>query len=279
MREIDFTEIFHLWSSGGINSDDIILGIKVFWWERAGKVLQFVSGLVIVVDLLGTERLRIVEQSILQVIKDIQILLIEGIVRITPDPRNPLIFGIEIKRSFIAIMLSSCIFITWLIILVVLMSLSLKVTIAKIVFSPNVLYALVWAFFASYTLLLQNSTMLTNRQAQNAVALMTIGWSVLTFIPVLMAILASTEMVSTEKFIVALITFITSLLNGSRIALFNQYLGLLISGLASGTIYIIYYLLFKPIIFFLNRFSLEKSVLLGSLLIFVMGFFLDFLAS
>jgi hypothetical protein len=47
-----------IWAEGRSASAEPLWGRTVLWWARAGKVLQFTAGLVVILDLIGPERLR-----------------------------------------------------------------------------------------------------------------------------------------------------------------------------------------------------------------------------
>ncbi|MCG5464853.1 hypothetical protein MED01_003112 [Micromonospora sp. MED01] len=51
-------ELFRLWIAGKETSDIHIFGLSMIWWGRVGKLLQFLGGLVVILDLIGPERLR-----------------------------------------------------------------------------------------------------------------------------------------------------------------------------------------------------------------------------
>lgn len=46
------------WLSAPYESTDILWGLPLFWWARIGKILQFISGLVIVVEIVGVEKVK-----------------------------------------------------------------------------------------------------------------------------------------------------------------------------------------------------------------------------
>ncbi|WP_212841676.1 hypothetical protein [Catellatospora sp. IY07-71] len=54
----DFMRAGRVWLDGRSASGEPLWGRTVLWWARAGKVLQFAAGLVVILDLIGPERLR-----------------------------------------------------------------------------------------------------------------------------------------------------------------------------------------------------------------------------
>jgi hypothetical protein len=50
-------DVWMSWWSGQVGGGAHLWGIPIFWWGRLGKVAQFTAGLVIVLDLVGSERL------------------------------------------------------------------------------------------------------------------------------------------------------------------------------------------------------------------------------
>jgi di/tricarboxylate transporter len=47
-----------LWASGDLESNDQLWGLPIFWWGRIGRITEFVAGLAIIAEIIGTERLR-----------------------------------------------------------------------------------------------------------------------------------------------------------------------------------------------------------------------------
>ena len=56
--EITFSETWKLWLSDNLPADAILWGISIFWWERIGKVMQFLGATTIVADIIGPEKIR-----------------------------------------------------------------------------------------------------------------------------------------------------------------------------------------------------------------------------
>ncbi|MGS2618610.1 Sec-independent protein translocase subunit TatA/TatB [Micromonospora sp. LZ34] len=54
----EFGAAWTVWWDGRSASQQPLWGHTVLWWARVGKLLQFAAGLVVVLDLLGPERLR-----------------------------------------------------------------------------------------------------------------------------------------------------------------------------------------------------------------------------
>lgn len=56
--EITFNETWKLWLSDNLSADAVLWGISIFWWERIGKVMQFLGATTIVADIIGPEKIR-----------------------------------------------------------------------------------------------------------------------------------------------------------------------------------------------------------------------------
>ncbi|WP_019509411.1 hypothetical protein [Pleurocapsa sp. PCC 7319] len=56
--EITLSETWKLWLSDNLPADAILWGISIFWWERIGKVMQFLGATTIVADIIGPEKIR-----------------------------------------------------------------------------------------------------------------------------------------------------------------------------------------------------------------------------
>ena len=56
--EITFSEAWKLWLSDNLPADAILWGISIFWWERIGKVMQFLGATTIIADIIGPEKIR-----------------------------------------------------------------------------------------------------------------------------------------------------------------------------------------------------------------------------
>ncbi|WP_243789891.1 hypothetical protein [Saccharopolyspora gloriosae] len=57
MVEVGYWEAWSLWWSGVKLEDFAMWGLPFLWWARIGKLLQFAGGAVVVLDLVGTDRL------------------------------------------------------------------------------------------------------------------------------------------------------------------------------------------------------------------------------
>ncbi|MEU6778566.1 hypothetical protein ABZ912_05135 [Nonomuraea angiospora] len=57
MADINYFEAWQLWLDGRSTVGNDLLGLPMIWWGRAGKILSFISGAAIIVDLLGPEKL------------------------------------------------------------------------------------------------------------------------------------------------------------------------------------------------------------------------------
>lgn len=56
--EITLSETWKLWLSDNLPADAVLWGISIFWWERIGKVMQFLGGSTIIADIIGPEKIR-----------------------------------------------------------------------------------------------------------------------------------------------------------------------------------------------------------------------------
>ncbi len=56
--EITFSEAWKLCLSDNLSADAVLWGISIFWWERIGKVMQFLGATTIVADIIGPEKIR-----------------------------------------------------------------------------------------------------------------------------------------------------------------------------------------------------------------------------
>jgi hypothetical protein len=54
----DLARAWRIWTDGRSASTEPLWGKTVLWWARAGKIMQFAAGLVVILDLIGPERLR-----------------------------------------------------------------------------------------------------------------------------------------------------------------------------------------------------------------------------
>lgn len=58
MQSVGYWEAWSLWWSGAKVDGLLMWGVPVLWWGRIGKLAQFAGGLVVIIDLLGSKRLR-----------------------------------------------------------------------------------------------------------------------------------------------------------------------------------------------------------------------------
>ncbi|SMD16204.1 hypothetical protein [Lentzea albidocapillata] len=54
----DIGTVLAIWFSGKQTSGATLWGLSMVWWGRAGKLLQFMAGCVVILDLVGPDRLR-----------------------------------------------------------------------------------------------------------------------------------------------------------------------------------------------------------------------------
>lgn len=62
--ELSLLQAWTLWMDGPLPADATYLGLKMFVWARAGKVLQFLGGATILAEIVGTQRLRLFGASL-----------------------------------------------------------------------------------------------------------------------------------------------------------------------------------------------------------------------
>lgn len=59
VQAVDYFDAWRLWADGNEALRNTELwGLPVFWWGRIGKVLAFLAGFTILLDLIGPERIR-----------------------------------------------------------------------------------------------------------------------------------------------------------------------------------------------------------------------------
>ncbi|WP_096595782.1 hypothetical protein [Calothrix sp. NIES-2098] len=58
MKEISYLEAWQLWFSGQQTSSYLLWGMQILWWGRIGKVIQLISALTILAEIIGAERIR-----------------------------------------------------------------------------------------------------------------------------------------------------------------------------------------------------------------------------
>ncbi|AQZ62756.1 unnamed protein product [[Actinomadura] parvosata subsp. kistnae] len=56
MTDISYFDAWQLWLDGRSTLGNDLLGMQMIWWGRGGKILSFLSGVTIVVDLVGPEK-------------------------------------------------------------------------------------------------------------------------------------------------------------------------------------------------------------------------------
>ncbi|SDK26379.1 hypothetical protein SAMN04488074_1053 [Lentzea albidocapillata subsp. violacea] len=54
----DIGTVLAIWFSGKQTSGATLWGLSMVWWGRAGKLMQFMAGCVVILDLVGPDRLR-----------------------------------------------------------------------------------------------------------------------------------------------------------------------------------------------------------------------------
>jgi len=57
MQAVSYWEAWTLWWSGAKTDNTVLLGWPMLYWGRSGKCLQYLSGLIILIDLVGPSRL------------------------------------------------------------------------------------------------------------------------------------------------------------------------------------------------------------------------------
>jgi hypothetical protein len=77
---------WRVWSAGLSAGAEPLWGHTVLWWARMGKLLQFVAGLVVVLDIVGPNRLRSVGKRAGASLRDVRAVL----VRLRSSPERTL---------------------------------------------------------------------------------------------------------------------------------------------------------------------------------------------
>jgi hypothetical protein len=57
-NNISILAAWALWSEGHLPEHVLLWGQPIYFWERVGKILEFIGALVVIIDLLGPERIR-----------------------------------------------------------------------------------------------------------------------------------------------------------------------------------------------------------------------------
>jgi hypothetical protein len=63
MTEVSYLEAWTLWLSGNQVQDSLLWGVKILWWGRIGKLIQFMAALTIIAEIIGPDRLRLFGNS------------------------------------------------------------------------------------------------------------------------------------------------------------------------------------------------------------------------
>ncbi len=58
MDDLGIFEAWRHWRSGTLASDSTLWHVRIFWWGRIGAILQFIGGVLVVAEIVGTDRLR-----------------------------------------------------------------------------------------------------------------------------------------------------------------------------------------------------------------------------
>lgn len=64
MQSVGYWEAWSIWLSGQKVDEFQMWNVPLLWWGRIGKLLQFTGGLSVVIDLVGSERLRRLSEAI-----------------------------------------------------------------------------------------------------------------------------------------------------------------------------------------------------------------------
>lgn len=64
MQSIGYWEAWTLWWSGQKVDGLQMWGFPMLWWGRSGKIMQFTGGLIAVLDIIGSERLKNAERKV-----------------------------------------------------------------------------------------------------------------------------------------------------------------------------------------------------------------------
>jgi hypothetical protein len=58
VADISYFDAWSMWLDGRSTLGNDLLGVSMLWWGRGGKIMAFVGGLTVVLDLVGPERIR-----------------------------------------------------------------------------------------------------------------------------------------------------------------------------------------------------------------------------
>lgn len=64
MTEVNLFDAWKAWIKCTSIQDSYLWGIKIIWWGRLGKIAQFLGGMTILVDIIGTDRVKDYAQSL-----------------------------------------------------------------------------------------------------------------------------------------------------------------------------------------------------------------------
>ncbi len=286
---------------GSVNPQDLIFGIKILWWGRIGKLLQFVSGLVIVTDLIGTDRIRSAEASTVDTF-----LRFQNFIFSSPNPgysgeRLGYILNIVSVRngkkiySFSALLWNFTIYLSHFTMWLSFLYIYVLLNISTLSLLNNVVVSLFLAI-GSWLVLYLVEVLPKERQDEIFASMFPIGFIIgliisgsllITFfrsgnfegfLDALHKIFFDAE--TREKFfnILALPAAIPFLLM-ARVFPFFLIIAMFAQISLTFLIFCVYKIALSPIIWIVESFTLERTLLLASLITFVMGFLLDFIAS
>lgn len=58
VEQLSYVEAWSRWYSGAVVTEDYLWGIQILWWGRCGKIVALISGLLIIVEIIGPARLQ-----------------------------------------------------------------------------------------------------------------------------------------------------------------------------------------------------------------------------
>jgi hypothetical protein len=212
--EITFSEAWKLWLSDNLSADAVLWGISIFWWERIGKVMQFLGATTIVADIIGPEKIRKFGTSLQR----------------TNSPKTPIQF---LKRCF-----------AWYIVI-------FRQTIMK-----------------DYT---KDST---NKKSKNRFFQLNIlNYFICFLLTVFTVVVAELHIFNWFFLIEAIFIFGCLLVSIAPLLTVLAIIVITVLGLAINSIFI------KPLAYLLEHPSLDRLLKIASLLLLLLGFFLELLGS
>ncbi|MFC7532365.1 hypothetical protein [Actinoplanes sp. GCM10030250] len=97
----DYHQLLRAWLAGAVPADLTLWGYGLHWWERLGKVLQFVGGLTVILDFVDQQKLRERAAQLDKTMANLSMLRRRGAILATVEEREGWIRDELIHRSVI----------------------------------------------------------------------------------------------------------------------------------------------------------------------------------